>query len=419
MLNWVNRFDVCVFLDTHQYLSNTSDVECLAAGGVLQSFSAKAGNAFNSVADFYNQQQDWLFGHLAYDLKNEIEDLESGHPDKIGFDDMFFFVPEVIMKISGNELQIGVRDGSHGQHYDDLLRQGTTETIAGSSGKISVYGRIDRDEYIRTINLLRQHILRGDCYELNFCQEFYATVKLYPLQLYQRLSRNSPNPFSAFYRNVDRYALCASPERYLTKKGNRLFSQPIKGTAPRDLNDKDNDRMYRLALENSQKERSENIMVVDLVRNDLSRICRNGTVKVDELCRVYAFPQVFQMISTVSGEIRPDATWTDALKATFPMGSMTGAPKKSVMQLIEKYERSARGLFSGSIGYVDPAGNFDFNVVIRTVLYNQKTAYLSFQAGSAITYNCDPEAEYEECQLKAEVIRKALIETPVLPGEAV
>ena len=309
-----------------------------------------------------------------------------------------------------------LRDDTHQQHYDDLLRQGTTEIVAASSGKISVYGRIDRDEYIRTINLLRQHILRGDCYELNFCQEFYATVKLDPLELYQRLSRNSPNPFSAFYRNGDRYALCASPERYLTKKENRLFSQPIKGTAPRDLNDEDNDRMNRLALENSQKERSENIMVVDLVRNDLSRICLNGTVKVDELCRVYAFPQVFQMISTVSGEIRPDASWTDALKATFPMGSMTGAPKKSVMQLIEKYERSARGLFSGSIGYVDPAGNFDFNVVIRTVLYNQKTAYLSFQAGSAITYNCDPEAEYEECQLKAEVIRKALIETPVLPG---
>jgi para-aminobenzoate synthetase component 1 len=202
-----------------------------------------------------------------------------------------------------------------------------------------------------------------------------------------------------------------SPERYLKKEGKTILSQPIKGTAKRYPDNPELDLKNLNALKDSEKERAENIMVVDLVRNDLSKICEHGSVHVDELCKVYSFPQVHQMISTVSGTLRDDVQFSDAVKATFPMGSMTGAPKKKVMELIERYEKSKRGLFSGSIGYITPYNDFDFNVVIRSVLYNAATRYLSFHTGSAITFSSDPEKEYEECLLKAAAIKKALAET--------
>jgi para-aminobenzoate synthetase component 1 len=228
------------------------------------------------------------------------------------------------------------------------------------------------------------------------------------------LSGASPNPFSAWYRVNDRSLFCASPERFLQKKGNTLLSQPIKGTAPRVPSDPAADRLQSQSLYHSRKDRAENVMVVDLVRNDLSKICIPGTVRVTELYGIYAFPQVYQMISTVAGEIKPNVDWTDAVKATFPMGSMTGAPKNSVLRLIRRYERSRRGLFSGAVGYIDPAGDFDFNVVIRSLLYNGEKGYLSYQVGSGITWYSDPAAEYEECLLKAEGIRKAFTSPP--PG---
>ncbi|MFM2359054.1 MAG: hypothetical protein RLY16_1047, partial [Bacteroidota bacterium] len=222
----------------------------------------------------------------------------------------------------------------------------------------------------------------------------------------------SPNPFAVFYRDHDLYCMGASPERYLSLKENELCSQPIKGTAKRALHNAEQDLASKLALQNSTKELSENVMVVDLVRNDLSKICESGSVTVKELYGIYSFPQVHQMISTVCGRAPKDLHWVDAIAATFPMGSMTGAPKKRVLQLIEQYECSKRGLYSGAIGYVTPRlneqRNFDFNVVIRSMLYNANTCYLSFQTGSAITFYSDPEQEYEECLLKAEAMKKVL-----------
>ena len=229
-----------------------------------------------------------------------------------------------------------------------------------------------------------------------------------PLEVYLKLSHLSPNPFAAFYKLNDKYLLCSSPERYLKKQENKIFSQPIKGTSKRILNDINEDEESKKMLSLSEKETSENVMVVDLVRNDLSKVCIEGSVKVEELFGVYTFPQVHQMISTVSGTIDKDARLSDILKATFPMGSMTGVPKKSVMQLIEKYERTRRGLFSGAIGYITPEGDFDFNVVIRSILYNSTNKYLSIQAGSAITFYSEPENEYEECLIKIEAMKKVL-----------
>ena len=269
--------------------------------------------------------------------------------------------------------------------------------------------RFTRDEYLATVSALRQHILRGDCYEINFCQEFFAQpATIDPLATWRSLGEASPNPFSAFYRLDNSYLLCASPERYLKKTGDALFSQPIKGTSARDRLDPVTDRAHHEELYNSPKDRSENVMVVDLVRNDLSRICVPGSVAVTELFGVYPFPQVHQMISTVTGQMQPGLHWTEAIRSTFPMGSMTGAPKNRVVELIALYERSRRGIFSGAVGYVTPDGDFDFNVVIRSLMYNSENKYLSYQVGSGITFYSDPAAEYEECLVKAEGIRRAL-----------
>src|SRR5690606_12120597 len=268
--------------------------------------------------------------------------------------------------------------------------------------------RVTRQEYLDDIIKLKQHILRGDCYEINYCQEFFAeNASLDPIMAYIKLSEISPNPFSALYRVEDKWLLCASPERYLRKDGDRLKSQPIKGTSKR-MDDPEEDLRSSEWLRQRSKDKSENVMVVDLVRNDLSRVCKEGSVKVDELFGIYSFPQVHQMISTISGIVSPEVEFTVIISATFPMGSMTGAPKKRVIELIEEYERSRRGIFSGSVGYISPQGDFDLNVVIRSLMYNESEKYLSFQVGSGITFYSDPELEWEECLMKAEAIRKTL-----------
>ncbi|OQP57895.1 anthranilate synthase component I family protein [Niastella populi] len=408
MLSWANQFNICCFLDNQQYHLPHHSFECMAAAGAVQTLSAAAGNAFDQLQALYEQHRDWLFGHLSYDLKNETDGLSSNNPDGIGFPDLCFFIPEVILQLSEKELLIGAFDARHETIFHEICNM---EPQAAPPQQLTtrINNRISRDEYIRIIHQLQQHILRGDCYEINFCQEFFAEgIAIDPLQVYCSLSDTSPNPFAAYYKTGGQYLLCASPERYLKKEGERIFSQPIKGTAQRNLNDAGEDVKSKEYLYNSAKDRSENVMIVDLVRNDLSKICSAASVQVEELYGIYSFPQVHQMISTVSGRLRSDIHFIEAIKATFPMGSMTGAPKKRVMELIERYEQTRRGIFSGAVGYITPGGDFDFNVVIRSIMYNAAGKYLSFQAGSAITFYSDPEKEYEECLLKAAAIKKVL-----------
>jgi para-aminobenzoate synthetase component 1 len=407
MLNWANRFNICCFLDNNNYPSLPHSVECLLGAGARDLISAQAGDALQQLQQFSSEHQDWLFGHLAYDLKNETMGMQSSHPDHVGFPDLAFFVPDVVIELTKGEMRIGVFDGSASRVYDDINK--TLPASASSAGSdAEIRQRLSRDEYLSIVRQLQKHILRGDCYEINFCQEFYAeNVQLDPLAAFLRLTQSSPNPFAAYYKADGKYLVCASPERYLKKTGTLLISQPIKGTLRREggasVDHKGIDQLY-----NSAKDRSENVMVVDLVRNDLSIICTEGSVKVDELFGIYTFPRVYQMISTISGELPPGTQLPAVIQNTFPMGSMTGAPKKRVLELIEKYEVSRRGLFSGALGYVTPDGDFDFNVVIRSLLYNSKTRYLSFPAGSGITFYSNPEAEYEECLLKVAAIREVL-----------
>ncbi|MFT3825597.1 MAG: anthranilate synthase component I family protein [Chitinophagaceae bacterium] len=408
MLSWANRFNICCFLDNQQYHLPHHHYECLLAAGAVEYLELSAGTAFDQLQELYEKRKDWLFGHLGYDLKNELEPLQSNHHDGVGFADLFFFVPAIVLQLKNNELHISSLQATPEQIFKEI-----TATVINNyeeeSDPVNINSRFNRQQYIDTVQKLRQHILRGDCYEINFCQEFFAEgVTIDPLAVYNALSKTSPNPFAAFYKNNDRYLLCASPERYLNKTGSHIYSQPIKGTSPRNRNNEIADAVSKNQLYNSAKDRSENVMVVDLVRNDLSKVCEEGTVQVDELFGIYSFPQVHQMISTVSGTVRNDATIATILKATFPMGSMTGAPKRRVMELVEQYERTRRGVYSGAVGYITPAGDFDFNVVIRSILYNASQRYLSFQAGSAITFYSDPEQEYEECLLKAAAIRQVL-----------
>lgn len=407
MLNWANRFNIFCLLDNQQYDFTVPAFECLLAAGSKKNIVLNAGNAFEALKKFQQQNPGWLFGHLGYDLKNETEKLHSENYDGIGFADLHFFVPQVVIKLTANEVVIYTEDNA--QLVFDAI-EGESSTIAPMiNPAIAIKSRMSKTSYISTIQKLQEHILRGDCYEINFCQEFFAeAVVVDPLYIYHQLIQRSPNPFAALYKLNDRFCICASPERFLKKEGNKIISQPIKGTSKRDLLNKKKDLQNKQYLSQNEKEKSENVMVVDLVRNDLSKVCKQGSVKVDELFSVYSFPQVHQMISTISGEVKENLDWTDIIKATFPMGSMTGAPKKAVMELIEKYEQTKRGLFSGAIGYIDPAGDFDFNVVIRSIFYNAAAKYLSFQAGGGITFYSDAEKEYEESLLKAKAIREVL-----------
>ncbi len=404
MLYWASRHNICCFLDNHQYRL-TGAYECIAGVGIHRSVTAGAGNALEQLDGFLRQQEDWHFGHIGYDIKNEIEALSSFHPDPIGFPDLFFFVPGVVLILTEDKLTIG----AFGDHEEVMAAIDRTTAVPDKPYNAGIRHRLSKEEYLQKVHRLKEHIQRGDCYEVNFCQEFYGEgADISEVMLYQSLCRESPNPYACFYRIDHRYLLCASPERYIHRAGNTILSQPIKGTIARNRENPAADQAAKTLLQHNAKEQSENVMVVDLVRNDLSKICREGSVRVDELFGIYSFPQVHQMVSTVKGELKENVTMADIFRASFPMASMTGVPKKRVMELIEKYETVKRGLYSGSVGYIAPDGDFDFNVVIRSIQYNAGTKYLSFHTGSAITFNSNPEAEYEECLVKASHIKKVL-----------
>jgi para-aminobenzoate synthetase component I len=414
MLTWAAPVNIFCFLDNQGYpaaVAPSSGFECLLAVGAVDSLELAAGDAFTGLKAWASGRRDWLFGHFAYDLAAETEGLnqQAAKPDPIGFPDLFFFVPEILIELSPETIRIGSFRDDHEAIWRQIQDTTWSGVIASEAPVPAFRARFSPAEYKERVADLQRHILRGDCYEVNFCQEFVdEAADIDPLTAWRLLSRASPNPFSGFYRLGARYLLCASPERYLKKSGSRLFSQPIKGTSARHPDQPAADAAAARNLSDSAKDRSENVMVVDLVRNDLSKVCIPGSVVVEELFGIYPFPQVFQMISTVSGTLQPGLVWTEAVRATFPMGSMTGAPKNRVVALIDRYERTRRGIYSGAVGYVDAKGDFDFNVVIRSLMYNRASRYLSYQVGSAITFHSDPEAEYEECLIKARGILKAL-----------
>lgn len=403
ILHWINQFSVCSFLDNHQYHSAHHSVECIAAAGEIGII--KGANTAQEIDEFYQTNQDWLFGHFAYEYNaKHINSKQQKTP--INFSDAFFFRPDHIITLNEESVIIESYSLLPDLVFEQIIAINKT---SGSIVPIGITAGMSKETYIGTIQQLQAHIQQGDCYEINFCQEFYsAKAAVDPITLYEQLTALSPTPFACYYKENNAHLICASPERWLKKQGNQIISQPIKGTVKRALTNPTKDAALKKELLESSKDRSENVMVVDLVRNDFSRVCEAGTVIVDELFGIYSFPQVHQMISTISGHLMDGIGIKELIETGFPMGSMTGAPKKKVMELIRQYEPIERGIFSGAVGYITPNKDFDFNVVIRSLLYNSQNQYLSYLVGSGITIYSNPELEYEECLLKARAMETVL-----------
>ena len=410
-LQWAHGFTVACYLDSNNFADAYSKFDVLIAAGVKHCVTSDERNALASLTVFKAKHQDWMTGFLGYDLKNETEELNSENKDHLGFPDLYFFVPAYLLIINGDEVEIKADDAK--EVYNTI--NATELQPALANPKLKIKTRIGKREYIETVTRIKQHINLGDIYVTNFCQEFYSEEAVIdPVDIFLKLAKASPNPFSCFFKFHDKFILCASPERFLAKRGNKLISQPIKGTARRDA-DNIADEKIKHQLKNSLKEQQENVMIVDLVRNDLTRCATPGTVKVEELFGIYSFKHLHQMVSTVVCELNEQISEVEVLRNTFPMGSMTGAPKVKAMQLMEHYEHTKRGIYSSAIGYFSPDGDFDFNVVIRSILYNASNRYLSFQAGSAITHNANAAYEYQECLLKVKAILEVLVEREFSP----
>jgi len=444
LLSWSDQFDEIVWMDSNNYPQKTSNFDQILAVQAFTAIKTDAHGAFDRLREYQESTRDWIFGYLSYDLKNDIENLTSNNFDGLQFPDLYFFQPAKIFLIKGDKLELHYLKMVDDEMDDDFeeinryeigdvrceRRDDRKEKIENRKeskeerGEIkddrkekiidnwqeteAINSRISRESYLQKVNKLLSYIHRGDIYEANFCQEFYAeNLEIDPIGVFEKLNEISSSPFAAFLKLENNYLLSASPERYLKKEGLKIISQPIKGTARRET-DKMEDAKIAEALSKDSKEVSENVMIVDLVRNDLSKIAKRGSVKVEELCKVYSFKQVHQLISTISAELDPQISPVEVLRATFPMGSMTGAPKISAMKIIEELEETKRGLYSGAVGYFTPDGDFDFNVVIRSILYSSKNKYVSFSVGGAITSKSIPELEYEECLLKAKAMRDAL-----------
>ena len=397
-----------MLLDSNAYHQKYSTYDAVLAVDALTSLQTDYNNAFQDLQQYQSQTKDWLFGYFSYDLKNDIEELHSNNFDGLIFPDLFFFQPKKLFLIKGNQVEIQYLRMCDDEIESDFEEITSITPITHYPLPITINQRISKDNYILKVSKMLEHIQRGDIYEANFCMEFYAeNAKINPLEMYHKLNTISEAPFAVYFKNAAHYLLSASPERYLRKEGTRLISQPIKGTSKRSA-DPIADAQFKVDLAQNEKERSENIMIVDLVRNDLSHTATKGSVQVEELCEVYTFKQVHQMISTIVSEVENTTSPVEIIRTTFPMGSMTGAPKISAMQIIETLEETKRGLYSGAVGYFTPNGDFDFNVVIRSILYNAKNEYLSFSVGSAVTSKAIPENEYEECLLKAKAMFEVL-----------
>ena len=412
LLRWAQQYETAIWLDSNKHHLEHSNFDNILAIEEFTSIQTDAEHAFEKLKEYQTITKDYLFGYLSYDVKNTSENLTSTNVDNLGFAELFFFQPQKILFIKDNRVEFHYLsmvedeiDTDFKAICDIVLKPQNTNI---SKEEIEIRSRISKKDYLKKVDKILEYIHKGDIYEVNFCQEFYAeNTSINPLDIYEDLNTISEAPFATFLKIDHQFLLCASPERYLKKEGRKIISQPIKGTAKRFENRLE-DKKTATALSIDTKERSENIMIVDLVRNDLSKSAKKGSVQVEELCKVSSFKQVHQMISTVVSEIKEDIHLVDVIKDTFPMGSMTGAPKISAMKIIESLEETKRGLYSGTVGYFTPNGNFDFNVVIRSILYDAEKKYLSFSVGSAVTAKSSPEKEYEECLLKAKAMQFVL-----------
>ncbi len=405
LLSWAAEHEYFSFLNGNEYPALHGSFSNLLFVG-RRSFVESNENSFHKLNQLIQQSNDWLYGYFSYDLKNEIEALESNNPVSIPVNHLGFYTPEIIIQIKSTEIIIESFDDPDIYYHEIISEEVHLESQKQNIGPLT--SSSSKRQYMDKVRKIKSGIVEGEFYEMNYCIEFMAeTTSFDPVTCYKRLNSISPMPFSAFMRIGEVYLICASPERFIKKGGDKIISQPIKGTTRRSF-DKKEDEALKNALKISEKEQAENLMIVDLVRNDLAKSAQTGSVSVDELFGIYTFKKVHQMISTVSATHNKRCSTTDIIKHAFPMGSMTGAPKIRVMEEIESLEHSARGLYSGAVGCFSPNQDFDFNVVIRSIIYNSENRKISFHVGSAITNDSDPGFEYNECLLKAESLMEVL-----------
>jgi len=414
LLSWAQQFDQVLWLDSNNYDMKNSQFEAILAVDASSELSIQSSGAFEALKKYQQTENDYIFGYLSYDLKNDTETLSSQNFDGLEFPNLYFFRPKRLFFLTKDSVTLNYLPSEKEKIAKDVENilavssKQNTDSIQEKS-PLNIQARISKESYFHKLQKVLNHIHRGDIYEANFCQEFYAKNALInPLEVYNDLNQISASPFASYFKSNKHYILSASPERYIQKIDDKVISQPIKGTAKRSLNTEE-DLLLKTNLAKDPKEIAENVMIVDLVRNDLSRIATKGSVQVQELCKVYSFKQVHQLISTVTCTINKSTHPIDIIQQTFPMGSMTGAPKISAMKIMEKLEETKRGVYSGAVGYMSPTGDFDFNVVIRSILYNAQKKYVSYSVGGAITAKSIPEKEYEECILKAMAMKKVLV----------
>jgi para-aminobenzoate synthetase component I len=402
LLHWASSHRHCVFLDScGSSVDAYGEYDFLI--GVAQAEAPSMVSDLKELDTAVETAGAWWFGYLNYDLKSEIEPrLHSDLQAEVKFPTLSFFQADIVITKRRDSAQLVFETGFSPAIWEEILWQEIAEnTVADFSGFASNF---DAASYCATVERLRQHIHAGDCYEINLSQNFTAKAHLSaPAALWERLVALSPVPFAGFGKWQDLYLLCASPERFLQLQHGLLRTQPIKGTAPRSP-DAAQDLAFAQALQASEKERAENVMIVDLSRNDLHRSCEVGSVTVPHLFEVQQFPQVHHLVSTIEGRKRAEVSLAQVMRHTFPPGSMTGAPKVRTCELIARYEQRARGLYAGALGYIAPSGDFDFNVVIRSLVYDASSARISYHVGGAITWDSVPEAEYAETLLKAKAI---------------
>lgn len=350
--------------------------------------SSSVGDPWKALAGFRSRFPGFCCGYLGYDLKNAREVLQSANNDTVGLPDMWMARPTRIYMLE-DESDEGI---SHTPNF----------TIT------SLRSSVSSDHYMRMVEKAKAFIHEGDTYEINLSHQLQGDFEGNPLSLFHTMRQHGPVPFAAYLQVDDLSACCASPERFLTKKAQKLISDPIKGTRPRGINP-EQDAIIATELRNSEKDQAENLMIVDLVRNDFSRACQAGSVKVTQLFDIQRFGTVHQMVSRVEGDLSETlaAQPEEAIAACFPMGSMTGAPKIRSMKIIEELENYKRGLYSGAIGFFTPEGDFSFNVVIRTAIIRDKKLWYS--TGGAITADSDPLSEWNETLVKARALQTEIL----------
>lgn len=404
-INWI---DLITSIDSDKYtFIDSNNGNYIFAWGSEDQLIQTTFNS-NLLLDFETKHSNqYVFGYLGYDAKTDFyTSEESSNPDFHQHPESIFYVPKhIVLKKNGNLMYFGTQAGFNEFKSLDFA----VHRAAKSTSPLKLICTTNFTDYKKSIEIIHDHLQQGNIYEMNYCINFTSThSELNIIESYKKLKQNTKAPFSTLFKFNDTVVLSASPERFFTKRDKTILSQPIKGTAPRD-SDITIDKQIQNDLLNNQKEISENIMIVDLVRNDLSRIADKQSVSVPELCKLYSFETVHQLISTVKAKIPNQLTFSEIAKHLFPMGSMTGAPKLSAIQIIEDVETFKRNIYSGTIGFIDPINNMDFNVVIRSIIHNLNTKTTSISVGGAITIKSTAKGEYDECLLKLKKIEESIV----------